>query len=467
MDKSKIRILLVEAFEVGENPLVSDWIMQPLGLLYLGGALKSSGYENVRILDTKLYPDPMAELNGVIDSFKPDVVGFRCLSASAAFFHTLIAEVKRKHSDIVTIAGGPHANARAPELMKDANLDYIVLNEGEITLPELLDTHFSKGDLSKVQGILYKENGEIRQTPFRAFFENPDDIPFPAWELTDTSLYRERFLDDHPGRLNYVQLRQDAMPLFTSRACPYGCIYCHKIFGKKFRAHSPERVLKEIDILYEKHNIRQFDFYDDIFNLDRNRTETILKGIAARKKEGRDIKLSFFNGIRGDIQDPLLVKDFRDAGTFMIPYAVETASPRLQKLIKKNINLEKLRRIVSFTSRLNIITVGFAMLGFPTETREEIDMTIEYMLSADFDMVEFFIVSPYFGTELAEMIKSHYPEIQNDSSEVFHYMKARYSLAGVSPEELEEIHGKAYYRILTDKTRISKLETKIRIHRKS
>jgi radical SAM superfamily enzyme YgiQ (UPF0313 family) len=466
MDKDSINILLVEAVEAGENPLVADWLMQPLGLMYLGGALRQSGYSGIRILDTKLFVDPLEELRNRLASFKPAIVGVRCLSASSGFFHQIIDEVKKYNSDIITIAGGPHANARSDELMRDANLDYIVLNEGELTFPELLDTHFSRGDLSSVKGIIYREGVEVKKNPVRPFIENLDEIPFPAWDITDPDPYRVRYFEDNPYRINYVQLRKDAMPLFTSRACPYRCIYCHKIFGKSFRAHSPERVLGEIDTLYEKFDIHQFDFYDDIFNLNRQRTETILKGIAQRRREGKDIKLSFFNGIRGDIQDPLLIRDFKDAGTFMIPYAVETASPRLQKLIKKNIDLEKLRRIVSFTSRLNIITVGFAMLGFPTETREEIHSTIEYMLSADFDVVEFFIVSPFFGTELADMIKVNYPEIEEQNSGVFHFMKAKYSLAQVSAEELEEIHMNAYKKILTDRVRVSRLITKINLHKK-
>lgn len=461
-----MKILLIEVFEVGENLLIPDWLMQPLGLLYLAGTLRHEGYDRVHIFDTKLFSDPITNLKQLMVSFVPDIVGFSSFSASAAFLHQLLDVVKKENPKVTTVAGGPHANANPDECMEDGNLDFIVLNEGEITFIELLRALENNGDLQNIKGLAYRKDGEILFNEPRPFIQDLDSIPYPAWDLVDNSLYRDRFLDESNYRLNYVQVRENAMPLFTSRACPYNCIYCHKIFGKKFRAHSSGRVLREIDILYDEHNVRQFDFYDDIFNLDRKRTEAILQGIADRRKAGKDIKLSFFNGIRGDIQDNLIVKLFREAGTFMIPYAVETASPRLQKLIKKNIRLDKLRRIISYTSRMNIITIGFAMLGFPTETEEEIQQTIDYMLTADFDMVEFFLVSPYFGTELSHMMMEHYPELSHKSMANLHYLDARFTLSRLSPERLKEIHLEAYRRQLTDIYRVKKLEAKIRLHRK-
>lgn len=463
----KMKILLVEAYEVGENILLSDWIMQPLGLLYLSAVLRKAGYEEIRIFDTKMYENPIIVLKRKIRDFKPDVVGFRSLSASAKFLHKLIEVTKKMDRGIITIAGGPLANASPKQTIEDDNLDYIVFNEGEITFPELIDSIVDGKDPANIPGISYKKDKRVYFTPPRAFIERIDDIPFPAWDIMNHRPYRERFYDESYNRLNYVQVRPDCMPLFTSRACPYRCIYCHKIFGKKYRPHSPKRVLAEIDMLYDKFNVRQFDFYDDVFNLDRNRTSAILEGIIERRKEGKDIKLSFFNGLRGDIQDGLLIKMFKDAGTFMIPYAVETASTRLQKLIKKNINLKKLKRVVSLTSKMGIITVGFAMLGFPTETREELESTIKYMLESEFDMVELFIVSPYFGTELANLIMEKYPEIKENDLVELNYLKAKCPMSMIDLDTLSKILMETYKYLLTDRKRRSKLDYKIKYHREN
>lgn len=460
-----MRILLVETFEVGNNPLVPDWLMQPLGLMYLGAALKEAGHDEIRIFDTKLYQNPREHFLAALREFRPNVVGFRTYSSSASFVKELQEMVKMEDSAIITVEGGPRANAMPQTALKAGNLDFIVLNEGEITFPELLNCIRDGGECSDVKGIAYMKEGDVFFTEPRPLIENLDDLPFPAWDLLDHDPYKARYYDLSNNRLNYVQVRPSAMPIFTSRACPYSCIYCHKIFGKKFRAHSPGRVLQEIDILYEKYQVRQFDIYDDIFNLDRQRTEEILQGLIQLREEGRDIKLSFFNGLRGDIQSSPLIALFRKAGTFMIPYAVESASPRIQKLIRKNINLEKLRKIISFTSRMNIITVGFAMLGFPTETREELEMTVKYMLESEFDIVEFFIVTPYNGTELARMLQEKYPGLTGDDIADLHFLKAKYTLSEIPPGELEELHRDAYRRLYSSRFRISRLMSKIKYHR--
>lgn len=460
-----MNILLIEAFEVGDNPLTPDWLMQPLGLMTLGAVLREKGWNNIKIFDTKLSKNPTEELKEIIHTFKPKLAGVRSYSSSADFFTHLLGIIKSQDPGIVTVAGGPHANTMPSNIIKDKNLDYIVLNEGEITLPLLLKA-LEKGEpVDNIEGIVFKKGEEVVVTKPRPFIEDLDGIPFPAWDLIDHTPYSYRFLDNSPYRINYVQVRQNSMPMFTSRACPFNCIYCHKIFGKRFRAQSPERVLKEIDTLYEEFNIRQFDFYDDIFNMDKNRALSILKGIAHRRQAGKDIKLSFFNGIRGDILDGLTVKAFKDAGTFMIPYAVETASPRLQKLIKKNIKLDKLKRIIDLTSKMNIITVGFAMLGFPTETQEEVQATIDFMLTSGFDTMEFFLVSPYHGTELAEMIKKEYPQLSKADMENVHFLKANFSLSQLSPETLKELHRDAYFSLFKDRARQSRLLYKIDYHR--
>jgi len=460
-----VKILLVEAFEVGDNPLVADWLMQPYGLMLLAGVLRESNFKDVRILDTKIHAEPIKQLNECLRTFKPDVVGLRSLSASAGFLHELLENIKQQDPSIVTVSGGPHANANPLDCLDDFNLDYIVLNEGEITFPELLRVIGEGGDPANVKGIGFRRDGRAVFTDPRPFITNLDEISFPAWDLIDHNIYRDRFYSRDWGRINYVQVRQDSMPLFTSRACPFNCIYCHKIFGRKYRANSPERVLEEIDILYDKYNVCQFDFYDDIFNLDRKRTEAILNGIIERRMAGKDIKLSFFNGLRGDIQDSLLIKLFKDAGTFLIPYAIETAAPRLQKLIRKNLKLDKLKRVISFTARMNIITVGFSMLGFPTETREEAEGTIRYMLEAGFDVVEFFIVSPYYGTALADMVLEKFPHLGHRDMSNMNFLKAKYVLSKIPPKELEELYIDAFKRLLLDRKRISRLNRKIRYHR--
>ena len=127
----------------------------------------------------------------------------------------------------------------------------------------------------------------------RRYIENLDAMPYPAWDLIDIPRYRKFMRMSGCGINNYAVL-------FTSRACPYRCSYCHKIFGKGFRAHSPERVLTEIQMLHDTYGVREFEIVDDIFNCDLPRAKRIFDLIA---ESGMKIRFTFPNGIRGDHAD--------------------------------------------------------------------------------------------------------------------------------------------------------------------
>ena len=108
----------------------------------------------------------------------------------------------------------------------------------------------------------------------------------------------------------------------------------------------------------------------------------------------KNIAISFPNGLRGDVMDEELLDKLKRAGTYKINYAIESPVPRIQKLINKNINLAKLERIIDATAKKNIIVFGFFMIGFPTETKEEILQTIEYACRSKLDIVKFSMVTP-------------------------------------------------------------------------
>ena len=116
--------------------------------------------------------------------------------------------------------------------------------------------------------------------------------------------------------------------LFTSRGCPYRCNYCHNIFGKRFLRQSPERVVKEIELLYETYGVTEFQIVDDVFNLDKRRLKTIMEEVH-RRWPGK-IHFTFPNGLRGDILDEEVLDALKLGGTYAMAIAVETATPRLQ-----------------------------------------------------------------------------------------------------------------------------------------
>jgi radical SAM superfamily enzyme YgiQ (UPF0313 family) len=217
----------------------------------------------------------------------------------------------------------------------------------------------------------------------------------PAYDLIEMDEYGKWQRFSRTGMGTY-------MCLFSSRGCPYQCIFCHNIFGKKFRARSAESMFEEVRHLHETYGIRHFDVLDDIFNLDRDR---LIEFCDLVIESGMDLTFAFPNGLRCDLLDEEQLRKLKQAGTLLISFAVETASPRLQKLIRKNIDIDKLRENIAIAHSLRIHPHGFFMIGFPTETWEEMKMTVNYIVSSKLHSFFLFAVNPYEGTELGDMAR--------------------------------------------------------------
>jgi radical SAM superfamily enzyme YgiQ (UPF0313 family) len=170
--------------------------------------------------------------------------------------------------------------------------------------------------------------------------------------------------------------------------------------GKRFRTRSAENIVAEIETLARNHGIREITIADDVFNLDRARAKRFCDLVLDR---GLRLAFTFPSGLRGDVMDEELLTKLKAIGTYKIAYGIETGSPRVQKLIRKNVDLEKLRDVIRTTARLGILVQGFFLFGFPTETREDLDRTVRYALSSRLDLASFNIVNAFPGTELHAM----------------------------------------------------------------
>jgi len=177
------------------------------------------------------------------------------------------------------------------------------------------------------------------------------------------------------------------------------------VFGKKFRAMSPGRVVRQIRRLVDDHGVKEIHFIDDIFNWDLDRAKEICRRIIS---EGIRIKIAFPNAIRGDRMDSELIELLAKAGCYAMTFAVETASHRLQKLLRKNADLDKIDWAIGKAYDEGIIPMGFFMLGFPTETREEMEETIRFACRPKMLKAAFFTVVPFPRTKLFDLFRETY-----------------------------------------------------------
>jgi anaerobic magnesium-protoporphyrin IX monomethyl ester cyclase len=430
-----LRILLMDVNKVSLDTSI-DMLEYPLGLLYIATALKHTFGEGVQI-KIESYDDKTDDLEKVevlLNQFKPDIFGLRSLTMGRKPLHKIATLAKKDFKVSLVIAGGPHATDSPQDVLSNDSFDCAVIGEGEETAIELVSAFLSNRAISSVQGIAVRSSEGIYFTPARPLIKNLDEIPVLDYQLVDFKKINQGHVD-FSFRYNMPHAN-----LFTSRGCPYQCIYCHQVFGKKFRAHSPERIIAEIRMLYDNYGINDFQILDDIFNLDKSRAREFFELII---QSGLSIVLSFPNGLRGDILDKEMVELMWEAGVRYIAYAVETGSPRIQRLIQKNLNLDRIAEAISLSTAKGILTRGFFMIGFPTETEKEALMTIDYAKSSNLVLAMFFTVVYFPGTPLFRLaqVTSNISEFDLGLEE--DYVRTREGPYAFSKETLEKLKLKA------------------------
>ena len=438
-----MKILLAKSAHITSTAIS---ILPPLGLLYLAGSVRRfRAQDEVKMIDLRVATE--REYRDILATWRPDVVGISTITVESEHAHRLASiakqAAKQTRSEAAVIVGGPHATGYFNEILADTNVDYAVLHEGELTFVELLNAIENRSDISGVQGIAYRNSsGIVQQTAARPYVEDLDQIPHPAWDLIDFKIYEKC------KSMSLIGGARRVAPIFTSRACPYRCTYCHNIFGKKFQKRSVENVLEEIRLLHTRYGVQHFELVDDIFNIDKKRCRAILEGIV---QMNIGIKLAFPNGLRGDIMDEDLVDLFARAGTEYVSIAIETASPRLQRQIKKNIRLEPIKDTIRWFVERRVFVNCFYMLGFPSETVEEMNSTVRYACDVPSHTAMFFIVTPYQGTEMNV-------ELGGDVDLAYHrmaYYESSLNVSGNIPTPVLQRTAKiAYLRFLANPARI-------------
>jgi anaerobic magnesium-protoporphyrin IX monomethyl ester cyclase len=420
----------------------------PIGLMYLVAYLRQyrTGKDEIQVLDGRSDLPSETQVLELMRQFKPDLVGITSFTMEKETAHRYAALAKEYRKNCTTVVGGPYGTSNAKEALQDGNFDFAVRGEGEDTLTTLVASLENGDSFSNLPGLGFRNNGVIHADTFPNLIEDIDQIPYPAWDAIELENY---FVSGAVRRLtNPIQANLRGMSVFSTRGCPYQCTYCHNLFGKRLRKRSVENVLGELRWLVERYKIQEIEFIDDVFNLDRPRAKAICDGII---QSGWKLGLSFPNGLRSDQMDKELIDKMKAAGAYRINYAVESGTPRVQKMIKKNLNLERAKEVIDYTAAKGISTGGFFMIGFRDETEAEVWNTIHYALKTRLHTASFFILTPFPNTPMYE-----------EALALGYDMKAIYSdygavsanLSKVSNARLEELRKIAFRKFYFNPRRI-------------
>ncbi|MCW4028336.1 MAG: B12-binding domain-containing radical SAM protein [Candidatus Bathyarchaeota archaeon] len=412
-----MKVLLInppQTFYPGSEPPAGNL---PLGLMYLAAVLQKNGYQP-EILDAFMAAQdfqktgetlsvglPFEEIKREIQKRKPDIVGiagpFTSQIENALKVSALTKEV---NPNILTVVGGPHVTLVPEEFLSEAkNVDIAVMGEGEYALLEIAQAHEGKKDLGDILGIAYRQNGVVTVNPRRPFLQNLDELPYPAYDLVDM----EQYLGDK--KIGYRSFQNRAISMVTSRGCPFNCCFCavHLHMGQAFRAHSANYVLEHIQFVVDKYDVKNIFFEDDNLTLDLDRFESICDGIVARK-----IKIGWEtpNGVRADRLNMELLKKMKRSGCKSVFVGVESGDQQiLDNVVCKSLDLNRVVEFAKNAKEIGLKTGAFYIIGFPGETKENMQRTIDFALDLKrkYDVgMHLFAATPSYGTRLYDECKA-------------------------------------------------------------
>jgi len=386
---------------------------EPLGLMCLAAYLREhrkeveifdafQGRENV-LDEGQFYWSGLRreEIREKILEAKPSLVGITSMfTMHSKGAHDVAKIVKGICRETLVILGGSHPSALPEWVLEDENIDMVVIGEGEVTLLEIMEKHEKGEDISMTPGTVVRQNGHIIRNEERPFVQNLDSLPLPARDMVDMNIYL-----NEPYRSLFA-MKPPRLNIMTSRGCTGKCVFCsiHSIWRHRCRTRSAERVMEEIEMLVHKYGARELAFIDDNLTFSKTRMKKICSEIIRRKL---DIKWCTPNGVAIWTLDEELLDLMKASGLYKITFGIDTASKRTQEFIHKtHLDLDKAKKIIKYCNKIGMWTHASFIIGFPYETREDIEATINYAVESELDFAAFFIATPFPGTPLYEICKS-------------------------------------------------------------
>ncbi len=415
-----------------------DNILPVLGLGYLANAIKDK--HEVKILDCMKEDFSLDDYGDYLKNYRPDIVGIQCFTYDIYIVADYLKRTRQALPDAVTIIGGPHPTAMPEESMNyfGNTLDYAFRSEAEVGLPELLGLidakRVSKESLSKVKNLIWRNGVQVVINPI-SYIADVNKLGMPAWELMPPDSYPK-------SPFSAFYKRFPVAPIITSRGCPYKCTYCQAslMSGKRMRYRPVSLVIEEIKYLMERFGVKEFQIIDDNFTLNRKYVMDFCNAIA---KNNIDITWTCPNGVRLDTLNDEMIEAMKSSGCYIISAGIESGSDRILKYVKKHETTQIMIDKVKMIQRHGIDVIGFFILGFPTETVEEMRQTIRFSKDLGLLRANFLLFHPIPGTEMYTML-NHSGELSNINYDANSFAEVAYTPQGITKGELKNIQRRAF-----------------------
>ena len=357
-----------------------------LGLLYVGTSLAKAGHR-VSILDADSIGLTQDALMDILEKEKVEIVGIITVTPIYNNVAKLCAEIKRTFPGITTVIGGIHPTVSPMQSIQPPAIDFAVKGEGEQTMLDLVEALNGDMAFEDIPGLLYRDQeGSVCQNRERPLIDDLDSIPTPDWSLLRQGVY------SYPDALHHP-----AFPLFTSRGCPSRCTYCQtkNMFTLKLRIRSAKNVVDEIEHLVRERGAKEIHIWDDVFTAHQPRVFEIRDEM---KRRGLRVPISFPNGMRADHVSPEILRALKEMGAYSVAFGIESGNAEILEVIRRGMTKGDIENAVKWAKQEGLETWGFFLIGLPTETRRQIEDTIEFARDLDLDVAKFHVMQPYPGS---------------------------------------------------------------------
>jgi anaerobic magnesium-protoporphyrin IX monomethyl ester cyclase len=399
----------------------------PLGTLYAAAVLRAEGHA-VSLFDAMFVKTPHAVARKIDDEC-PDLFviyddGFNyltkmCLTNMREAAFEMIRIAKEKGCKVVVSSSDSTDHY---EQYLEMGADYILLGEAEMTLVELtraIENNDEETVFGSIDGVAFHYNGALVKTPRRSVMKDLDSLPMPAWDLVDIEQYRSCWMKSS----GYFSINMG-----TTRGCPYKCNWCAKpIYGNRYNSRSPENVVRELVFLNQRFGLDHVWFCDDIFGLKPG----WVKEFAELVKKER-LRIRFKIQSRADL---LLQEDhiraLAEAGCENVWMGAESGSQKILDSMDKGITTEQIKEATAVLKKCGIRPSFFIQFGYPGETKEDIQETIQMINNLLPSSIGVSVSYPLPGTVFYERVKVDFQGKSNwtDSDELQLMFKNTYQPA--------------------------------------
>ncbi len=393
----------------------------PLGPMWLQAYLKKQGYK-VKLFD-RFVEDSFGELDKVVNSFNPEVIGFSATSPGLEDAEKTLSHLRKNH-EFISILGGAHISS-SPNSFLDMNFDYGIYGEGEIAFQEFLEFLNGKRKKNEVSNLIFKKDGKLIKNKEKRL-NNLNHVEMPDYSDIDLEKYSLS-----PASYKY----KDNAVILISRGCPFQCTYCDRsVFGNKITYRSLENVKKEIDFLIKEKGIKEIRFYDDTFTMNR---DLVVKLSSFLKEKG----IIWSCLTRVDQIDEKLLYKMKKGGCYQIFLGLEAADDEVLKKFKKGITVKQSREAIKMIKDVGMEARASFIVGSPHETKKTLEKTLDFALENDIDFVNFSVFNNFPGSEIYQEFKG---EAELEGFEGYHARSHSFTPEGMSKKEFDDYVSKMY-----------------------